>query len=301
MITILGPTATGKTKLAARLAAAIDAEIISADSRQVYKGMDIGTGKDLDDYVVNGRKIPYHLIDIVDPGYEYNVFEFQQDFLKCYREIRSGKKEVILCGGTGLYLEAIIKRYLLHPVPENPALRERLNEKGMDELIAELASKKGLHNVSDTTNRNRLLRALEIADFYERHPEKARERIPVIPNTVFGISLERKEIRNRITKRLKQRLDEGMVEEAQTLLDKGLEPGQLMFYGLEYKFLTKYIVGELSYEDMFEKLNTAIHQFAKRQTTWFRRMERKGIKIHWLPGHDTPEENVDRILEIIEK
>ncbi|MCF8235616.1 MAG: tRNA (adenosine(37)-N6)-dimethylallyltransferase MiaA [Bacteroidales bacterium] len=300
MITVLGPTATGKTKLAARLAAVIDAEIISADSRQVYKGMDIGTGKDLQDYMVEGREIPYHLIDIVDPGYEYNVFEFQQDFLKAYPEIRSRKKEVILCGGTGLYLEAIIKRYPLHHVPPNPDLREKLYKKAMNELIAELASKKGLHNVTDTTDRERLIRALEIAEFYERDPEKAKQRIPAIPNTTFGISLERKEIRERITKRLKQRLNEGMIEEAKTLLDAGLKPEQLMFYGLEYKFLTLYITGEISYDEMFKKLNTAIHQFAKRQMTWFRRMERKGVQIHWLPGQKPVEKNVDKILEIIQ-
>ncbi len=299
MITILGPTATGKTRLAAELAYRIDGEIISADSRQVYRGMDTGTGKDYKDYIVNGREIPFHLIDIVDPGYEYNVFEFQRDVLKNYQDIKKREKTVILCGGTGLYLESVIERYPLHQVPVDQGFRSGLNSKSMEELVEMLMEKHELHNVTDIKDRKRLIRALEIADYYEKHPAKSYERFPEIPNIIFGIQMDRKVIRDRITARLKERLQQGMVQEVKSLLKQYLQPEQLKYYGLEYKYLTQYVTGEMGYEEMFEKLNTAIHQFAKRQVTWFRRMEKKGIKINWLPGENSPDSNAKRITEII--
>lgn len=300
MITILGPTATGKTRLAAGLAYRIDGEIISADSRQVYRGMDIGTGKDIEDYNINGQEIPFHLIDIVDPGYEYNVFEFQRDFLKAYQEIIGRKKQVVLCGGSGLYLEAIIKRYPLHKVPEDKEFRKKLESVEMDELAKMLEVRQELHNITDITGRKRLIRALEIAEYYQNNPDKKSEKLPQIPNIIFGVFMERSLIRNRITKRLNDRLKHGMIKEVDDLLNKGLKPEQLMYYGLEYKFLTQYVMGMISYDEMFEKLNTAIHQFAKRQMTWFRRMERNGIRINWLNSEETVEKNTKKIIELVE-
>ncbi len=296
MITILGPTATGKTTFAAQLAYHLNGEIISADSRQVYKGMDLATGKDFGDYIVNDRQIPYHLVDIVEPGYEYNVYEFQRDFLKTYEDIIQRGQLPILCGGTGMYIESVLKGYKLINVPENKQLRESLTDLPPDELIARLREFKVPHNITDTEDSKRLIRAIEIQTYYKEHPEIDRS-FPQIKNTIFGIMLDREVIRKRITERLKQRLDSGMSGEVKKLLDKGLTPEQLKFYGLEYKYLTMYITGEINYDNMFRLLNTAIHQFAKRPVTWFRKMERSGYKIHWIDGNLSLEERVSSALE----
>ena len=296
MITILGPTATGKTRLAAHIAAKLNGEVISADSRQVYKGMDLGTGKDYDDYIVNGNKIPYFLIDIVDPGYEYNVYEYQSDFLKIYKNIISRQKLPVLCGGTGLYIEAVLKGYKLVKVPENNSLRKKLGKKDNDELIKMLSSFRPLHNVTDSKDKERLIRAIEIQNYYKENPDLISD-FPKIKNEIFGIYFDRNIIRRRITERLKARLERGMLDEVKNLLSKGITPEQLKFYGLEYKYITQYIIGELNYNDMFQKLNTAIHQFAKRQMTWFRRIERNGFKIHWINGNSDIEYKVNYIVE----
>ena len=297
LITILGPTASGKTSLAANLSAILNAEIISADSRQVYRGMDIGTGKDLKDYIVGKQKIPYHLIDIVDAGYEYNVFEYQKDFYKVFNEIRNRKKLPILCGGSGMYIESILNGYKLIQVPENKILRDQYEKTKTKELIKILSSYGSLHNISDTSDRKRLIRAIEIQEFKKTNKD-VQTKLPAINNIIFGISLERDEVRSRITKRLKARLSEGMIEEVKTLLKKGLTSEQLKFYGLEYKYLTAYINDELSYDEMFRQLNTAIHQFAKRQMTWFRRMEKKGFKINWIDGKLDLETKIRGVMEI---
>ncbi len=283
MVTILGATATGKTTLASYVAHAMDGEIISADSRQVYRGMDLGTGKDYDDYVVDGKKIPYHLVDFADPGYEYNVFEFRRDFLKAFGEIVSKKKVPVLCGGTGMYLEAVLSGYRLVEVPENKALRIALESKSLKELNQILAGYRKVHNTTDSTDLSRIIRAIEIEEYKKSHPRE-EEDFPEIKHYIFGLHFERSEIRQRITARLKQRLNQGMVDEVKHLLNKGLKPEQLTFYGLEYRYLTDYVIEKITYDEMFRLLNTAIHQFAKRQMTWFRRMEKKGFKIHWLDG-----------------
>ncbi len=285
IIVITGPTATGKTSIAARLAAEIDGEIISADSRQVYRQMDLGTGKDLDDYKVNGKKIPFHLIDIAEPGYEYNVFEFQRDFFNAYNNIKARGKMPILCGGTGMYIEAAISGYKLIEVPENNNLRNTLATKTDEELQIILSSMRKLHNTTDTSDRERLIRAIEIEQFYLDNQELASDMHKIQP-IVFAINKSRAEIRERITYRLKQRLDEGMVTEVESLLKNGVSPEKLKYYGLEYKFVTQYILGEITYEQMFSNLNTAIHQFAKRQMTWFRRMEKKGVNIIWVESYE---------------
>ncbi|MBS4013565.1 MAG: tRNA (adenosine(37)-N6)-dimethylallyltransferase MiaA [Bacteroidetes bacterium] len=285
LIVITGPTATGKTSIAARLAAEIEGEIISADSRQVYRKMDLGTGKDLDDYIVNGKKIPFHLIDIAEPGYEYNVFEFQRDFFDAFLDIKSRGKRPILCGGTGMYIEAAISEYKLIEVPENSDLRKTLLTKTDEELQNILVSMRKLHNTSDTSDRKRLIRAIEIEQYYSDNPQIPSET-PKINSIIFGINKPRDEVRERITKRLKQRLETGMIEEVELLLENGVTPEKLKYYGLEYKFLTQYILGEITYEQMFSQLNTAIHQFAKRQMTWFRRMEKKGFNIIWVESYE---------------
>ncbi|MCD4679116.1 MAG: tRNA (adenosine(37)-N6)-dimethylallyltransferase MiaA [Bacteroidales bacterium] len=296
MITILGPTAAGKTILATYLAYHLNGEIISADSRQVYKGMDLGTGKDYEDYIINGKKVKYHLVDIVEPGYEYNVYEFQRDFLKSYNKIIEDGAIPILCGGTGLYLEAVLKGYKLIEVPENNELRVELNLKQVEELIILLKSFGHLHNVSDINDKARIIRAIEIQQYHKEHKEII-EDFPKIKNVIFGVFYERKIIRDRITKRLKLRLNDGMIEEVKGLLNKGLIPEQLIFYGLEYKFITQYIIGQITYDEMFSLLNTAIHQFAKRQMTWFRKMERNGFKIHWIDGEKDIETKRDVVLQ----
>ncbi|WP_163707827.1 tRNA (adenosine(37)-N6)-dimethylallyltransferase MiaA [Mangrovibacterium lignilyticum] len=295
MLTILGPTASGKTTVATHAAQMLDGEVISADSRQVYRGMDLGTGKDLVDYIIDGKPIPYHLIDIVDAGYEYNVFEYQNDFLKAYEEVLSHGKFPVLCGGSGLYLESVLKNYKLIQVPLNDELRQRLADKKLDELTEILKTyKPDLHNVTDIVNEKRAIRAIEIEDYLVSHPEVDRS-MPDINSLVVGVKYDRLSRRKRITERLKQRLDEGMLDEVQLLLDKGLNPEQLTYYGLEYKHLTLHLTGELSFDEMFRGLETAIHQFAKRQMTWFRRMERQGTKIHWLDGYMPLSEKLEQI------
>ena len=280
-ITILGPTASGKTGVAVKLAAEIDAEIISADSRQVYRRMDLGTGKDLEDYCINGKNIPYHLIDIAEPGTKYNVYEYQKDFLQAYNDIRSRGKKVIVCGGTGLYLESVLRSYRLSPVPQNPELRENLSGKSLEELTHMLSQYKTLHNTTDVDSAQRAIRAIEIAEYYKHTPIDDRP-FPTLTSYVIGIDVDRETRRQRISARLKQRLDNGMVDEVKRLLAEGIPADDLIYYGLEYKFLTLYAIGKMSYEEMFRQLEIAIHQFAKRQMTWFRGMERRGIDIHWM-------------------
>lgn len=281
MITILGPTACGKTAFAAHLASNIGGEIISADSRQVYRAMDIGTGKDLDDYIVEGKKVPYHLIDIADAGEKYNVFRYQHDFLEAYNDIRSRNVVPILCGGTGLYIESVLRGYNLSPVPQNHALRASLEGKTLEELTDILKGYKTLHNTTDTDTVQRAIRAIEIEDYCAKIPLEDRY-FPEINSFVVGLDIERDLRREKITRRLKQRLDEGMVDEIRGLIEKGVSPDDLIYYGLEYKYLTLYVIGKMSYEEMVRLLEIAIHQFAKRQMTWFRGMERRGIEINWI-------------------
>ena len=285
LITILGPTACGKTSFATNLAYHLDAEIISADSRQVYRRMDIGTGKDLSEYTVQGKQIPYHLIDIVEPGYKYNVYEYQRDFLTAYEAIRSRGKRIILCGGTGLYLESILRGYRLSTVPQNLALRQALESKSLAELTTILRSYKALHNTTDVDTAQRAIRAIEIEEHYRQHTGAERP-FPTLHCLTLGLSIEREARRKRITKRLKQRLSAGMIEEVQALLASGVSPEDLIYYGLEYKYVTQHLQGRISKEELFHVLEIAIHQFAKRQMTWFRGMERRGITIHWFPTPD---------------
>ena len=300
LITILGPTASGKTSLAVALADRLHTEIISADSRQVYRRMNLGTGKDLADYEIGGHKIPYHLIDIVEPGYKYNVFEFQRDFLKAYEDIRGRGMLPVLCGGTGMYLESVLKGYRLLPVPENPELRERLSSKSLEELTSILASYKKLHNSTDVDTAKRAVRAIEIEEYYRSQPVEARE-FPVIRSLIVGVDIGREQRREKITRRLRQRLDEGMVEEVRSLLAEGIKPEDLIYYGLEYKYLTLYATGQMSYEKMSGQLETAIHQFAKRQMTWFRGMERRGFTIHWVDAALPVEEKLELIEDLLNK
>lgn len=291
LIAILGPTASGKTPFAAALASELNTEIISADSRQIYRGMDLGTGKDLADYTVNGRQIPYHLIDIADPGYKYNVFEYQRDFLKAYEAIKQKGCLPVLCGGTGMYLESVLKGYKLMPVPENTELRTRLADKSLDELAAILSQYKTLHNSTDVDTVKRAIRAIEIEEYYAANPVAERE-FPQLNSLIIGVDIDRELRREKITRRLKQRLEEGMVDEVRQLLAQGIPAEDLIYYGLEYKYLTLYAIGELNYEEMFSQLEIAIHQFAKRQMTWFRGMERRGFTIHWMDARWPMEEKI---------
>lgn len=316
MITILGPTASGKTSLAAALASHINgmdssmwsgdthgAEIISADSRQVYRGMDIGTGKDLEDYTVGGKLIPYHLIDICDAGTKYNLFQYQQDFYDAYQDITHRGVLPILCGGTGLYIESVLKGYHLSPVPQNPALRSSLEGKTLEELtdmLVDLKAKNGsnMHNRTDVDTAQRAIRAIEIETYNLEHPMPERE-LPAVDSLVIGVSIDRDARRDKITRRLKQRLENGMVEEIKGLLDRGIPAENLLYYGLEYKFITEYVIGKTSYEEMLRGLEIAIHQFAKRQMTWFRGMERRGFTIHWIDALQPMEQKVEQILELM--
>lgn len=298
LITILGPTASGKTPLAAALAYKLDTEIISGDSRQIYRRMDLGTGKDLGDYTVNGRQIPYHLIDIVEPGYKYNVFEYQHDFLNVYKEVTLKGKLPILCGGTGMYLESVLKGYKLLPVPENPGLRASLADKSLEELTRLLSAYKKLHNSTDVDTVKRAIRAIEIEEYYKQQPPEYRD-FPQIQSLIIGVDIDRELRREKISRRLKQRLDEGMVDEVKALLDSGIPSEDLIYYGLEYKYLTLYAIGELSFDEMFYQLETAIHQFAKRQMTWFRGMERRGFTIHWLDARLPMEDKVEEIINLL--
>ena len=306
MITILGPTASGKTPVAARLAMEIGGEVISADSRQVYRRMDIGTGKDLEDYMVSQRDgsfvIPYHLIDIREPGTKYNLFEYQQDFFDAYQDIRGRGKVPILCGGTGLYIEAVLKGYHLSPVPQNQELRDRLEGKTLAELtqmLTELKQKTGsnMHNTTDVDSCQRAIRAIEIETYNIEHPTPRRE-LPPVDSIIIGIDIDRELRREKITRRLKARLDEGMVDEVKALLDEGISPEDLIYYGLEYKFVTEYLMGKTSFDEMFTRLEIAIHQFAKRQMTWFRGMERRGFKINWIDATLPMDEKIERIKQL---
>jgi len=306
MITILGPTASGKTPVAARLAAEIGGEVISADSRQVYRRMDIGTGKDLADYTVSQRDssfvIPYHLIDIREPGTKYNLFEYQQDFFDVYQDIQSRGAVPILCGGTGLYIEAVLKGYHLSPVPQNQELRDSLEGKSLGELtqmLTELKAMTGsnMHNKTDVDSCQRAIRAIEIETYNLEHPTPRRE-LPAVDSLIIGISIDRELRREKITRRLKARLESGMVEEVKALLDEGIPAEDLIYYGLEYKFVTEYLTGQLTYDEMFQCLEIAIHQFAKRQMTWFRGMERRGFKINWIDATLPIEDKIETIMSL---
>ena len=298
MITILGPTASGKTPLAAALAKEIGGEIISADSRQVYRRMDIGTGKDLADY----DGVLYHLIDICEPGTKYNLFQYQQDFFDAYQDIKSRGVQPILCGGTGLYIEAVLKGYKLSPVPQNPELRASLEGKPLEaltQMLIDLKQKNGsnMHNTTDVDSCQRAIRAIEIETYNLEHPVPRRE-LPPVDSLIIGVNIDREERRGKITRRLKARLEEGMVDEVKALLDSGIPADDLIYYGLEYKFLTEYLIGKTTYDEMTERLEIAIHQFAKRQMTWFRGMERRGFTIHWIDAMQPMEEKVKEILRI---
>ena len=299
-ITILGPTASGKTPFATALALHLDAEIISADSRQIYRKMDLGTGKDLEDYTIDGKDIPYHLIDIVDAGYKYNVFEYQQDFINAYNDIKSRGKNVILCGGTGLYLEAVLKGYKRLPVPENKELRESLQDKTLEELTQMLQQYKELHNTTDVDTCKRAIRAIEIEEYYKSRPTE-ESYFPTLNSLVVGVDIDREKRRQKISKRLQTRLDEGMVDEVRSILNDGVAPEDLIYYGLEYKYLTQYVIGELSYDEMVNGLEIAIHQFAKRQMTWFRGMERRGFLINWVSADLSTEEKIKNVDSLLSK
>lgn len=303
LIAILGPTASGKTTLAAHLAARLCTEIISADSRQVYCRMDLGTGKDLADYEVEGQHIPYHLIDIAEPGTKYNVYQYQQDFIKAYNDITDRGMLPIVCGGSGLYIESVLRGYRMEDVPENKELRQRLEDKSLAELTEILQQYKSLHNTTDTDTAKRAIRAIEIADYYEQHglPQTSKGNQPLYHPLVIGVSINRELRREKISRRLRQRLEEGMVDEVRKLLAEGISDEDLIYYGLEYKFLTLYATGQLSYEDMINQLEIAIHQFAKRQMTWFRGMERRGVQIHWIEATLPMEEKMDVIIDLINK
>ncbi|MBQ4038208.1 MAG: tRNA (adenosine(37)-N6)-dimethylallyltransferase MiaA [Bacteroidaceae bacterium] len=297
LISVVGPTACGKTALAVAIARELGGEIISADSRQVYRGMDIGTGKDIAEYSEGGSPVPYHLIDIVDAGEKYNLFEFQKDFLYAYNDINARGALPIMCGGSGLYVESVLKGYRLIPVPENSELRARLEEKSLEELTEILASYKQLHNTTDVDTKKRAIRAIEIEEHYARTPEKERE-FPMLRSLLIGVDVDREVRRERISRRLRARIDEGMVEEVKQLLESGITPEQLIYYGLEYKFVTLYITGVMSLDDMVKGLETAIHQFAKRQMTWFRGMERRGLKINWIDASLPIDEKIHIIKEM---
>lgn len=303
MITILGPTASGKTSVAAALALRTGGEIISADSRQVYRRMDIGTGKDLADYTIGDVHIPYHLIDIAEPGTKYNLFQYQQDFHTAYNDIRSRGKLPILCGGTGLYIEAVLGGYSLSPVPQNQKLRDSLEGKSLDQLtqmLVQLKQKNGsnMHNRTDVDTAQRAIRAIEIETYNLEHPTPERQ-MPQVDSLVIGINIDRELRREKITRRLKARLEEGMCDEIRSLIDGGVNPDDLIYYGLEYKFVTEYVVGKTSYEEMFRQLEIAIHQFAKRQMTWFRGMERRGYTIHWIDAAQSMDEKVEAIMSLM--
>ncbi|MDU1891798.1 MAG: tRNA (adenosine(37)-N6)-dimethylallyltransferase MiaA [Dysgonomonas sp.] len=297
LITIIGPTASGKTNFACHLAYDMNAEIISGDSRQVYRSMDIGTGKDLGDYIINGKQIPYHLIDIKEAGEKYNIFEYQHDFHQVYENIKKRGILPILCGGSGLYIESVLRGYSLVNVPENKELRKKYESYALDDLTKILASYKALHNTTDIDTAQRAIRAIEIEEYKKSHPLEANE-FPPLNSLVIGVDIDRELRREKISKRLKSRLEEGMIEEIQSILDKGVAPEDLIYYGLEYKYVTLYLLKELSYQKMFSQLEIAIHQFAKRQMTWFRGMEKRGTKIHWIDAELPMEKKVEQVKEL---
>jgi len=298
LLTILGPTASGKTHFAVEVALALNGEILSGDSRQVYKGMDLGTGKDINEYSTEKGNIPYHLIDIAKAGEKYNVYRFQNDFFSAFDEIHKKNKFPILCGGTGMYIESILKGYKLINVPPDKEFRAWCDKQSYELLVEELKKYKDLHNTTDIDTKKRLIRALEIERFYSSHPEIDVE-LPKFDSLIIGVDIPREVRRERITKRLAARLEEGMIEEIRSLIEKGIAPEDLIYYGLEYKFVTQYVIGELSFEEMKDKLNIAIHQFAKRQMTWFRGMERRGITIHWVDGTEPRSIMVDKTVQLL--
>lgn len=300
LITIVGPTASGKTNFACHLAHSLDTEIISGDSRQVYKSMDIGTGKDLADYIVDGENIPYHLIDIREAGDKYNIFEYQSDFHQAYTDIKSRGKFPILCGGSGLYIESVLKGYSLVNVPENKELRKKYEKYSLPELTDILATFKNLHNTTDIDTAQRAIRAIEIEVYKREYPLEQNE-FPPLSSLVVGVDIDRELRREKISKRLKARLDEGMIEEVQNILNKGVGPDDLIYYGLEYKYVTLYLLKQLSYQEMFSQLEIAIHQFAKRQMTWFRGMEKRGTHIHWINASLPMNEKVEKVLGLLQK
>jgi len=300
LITILGPTASGKTDFACHLAYTLDTEIISGDSRQVYRSMDIGTGKDLDDYIVNGKNIPYHLIDICEAGEKYNIFEYQHDFHTVFTDIRRKGKLPVLCGGSGLYIESVLRGYSLVNVPENKELRKKYESHTLAELTVILASYKALHNTTDVDTAQRAIRAIEIEEYKKQHPLEQNE-FPPVKSLVVGVDIDRELRRRKITTRLKSRLEEGMIEEVQSILDRGVPPDNLIYYGLEYRYVTLYLLKQLSYNEMFSQLEIAIHQFAKRQMTWFRGMEKRGIHIYWIDATLPMEEKINKVIYLIEK
>lgn len=298
LITIIGPTASGKTTLACHLAYDLNTEIISGDSRQVYKSMDIGTGKDLADYTVNGAQIPYHIIDIREAGEKYNIFEYQHDFHNAYSEIKNKGRIPVLCGGSGLYIESVLKGYSLVNVPENKDLRKKYEEKSLEELTNILSGYRSLHNTTDVDTAQRAIRAIEIEEYKKQHPLEQNE-YPPLNSLIIGVNIDRELRREKISNRLRTRLNEGMIEEIQGILDKGVLPEDLIYYGLEYKYVTLYLLKQLSYEEMFTQLEIAIHQFAKRQMTWFRGMEKRGIHIRWIEATLPMKVKVEKILELI--
>ncbi|MBR5842106.1 MAG: tRNA (adenosine(37)-N6)-dimethylallyltransferase MiaA [Bacteroidaceae bacterium] len=298
LVTILGPTACGKTSLAVALAHRLQTAVISADSRQVYRSMDLGTGKDLGEYMYQGSEVPYRLIDIVDAGYKYNVFEYQRDFLKAFVELRAQGQLPVMCGGTGMYLESVLRGYRLVEVPENKELREALADKSLEELTTMLSGYKQLHNTTDVDTCKRAIRAIEIEEYYRVNDVNVRE-FPEIKSLTIGLDVSRELRRERITRRLHERLAEGMVDEVRGILASGVAPEDLIYYGLEYKYLTLYVIGELTYDEMVSQLEIAIHQFAKRQMTYFRGMERRGVPIHWLDASLSTEEKVEAIVRMI--
>lgn len=295
LITIVGPTASGKTSIACNLACRIGSEIISGDSRQVYRGMDIGTGKDLSDYVVEGVQIPYHLIDICEAGERYNLFEFQQDFHEAYNDIKGRGIMPILCGGSGLYVESVLRGYSLPNVPVNNELRKKYESFSLSELTEILKNYRELHNTTDTENKRRAIRAIEIEE-YKKINLVDNKNYSALNSLIIGVAIDRELRRERISNRLRSRLQEGMIDEVQTILDKGVKAEDLIYYGLEYKFVTQYVIGEIPYNEMFEKLEIAIHQFAKRQMTWFRGMEKRGLKIHWIDSQLPMDEKMETII-----
>jgi tRNA dimethylallyltransferase len=299
LVVITGPTATGKTAVASAVAAELKGEVISADSRQVYRRMDIGTGKDYGDYIVGGRQIPVHLIDIVEPGYRYNVFEYQRDFLKVYSDMKSRNVFPVVCGGSGMYVDSVVTGYRLIEVPPDPVFREEMNSKTMEELTGLLKSYKTLHNKTDIDSKKRVIRALEIEKYYLLAGEGA-VKLPSVKPLIAGIYLDRENRRKRISERLEYRLKNGMIDEVRKLLDDGIDSETLIYYGLEYKYITRFLMGEITCEEMMAGLETAIHRYAKRQMTWFRGMERKGIKIHWIDGLLQTSEKVSRVINLLE-
>ena len=299
LLIVTGPTASGKTSLAVAVAKSIDGEIISADSRQVYRGMNIGTGKDYDDYIFDGTPVPCHLIDIADPGYKYNVFEYQRDFIRVYASLRERKVFPVVCGGSGMYTDSIISGYKMVEVPPDSGFRSNLEKKPMKELIDILSTYKKLHNTTDSDTKKRVIRAIEIEHF-NKNRAKTISRFPKIRSLVVGILPDRDSRRKNISNRLRQRLDAGMVEEVRHLIEQGVEADILIYYGLEYKFITLYLTGKMTYDDMVKDLEIAIHQFAKRQMTWFRGMERRGVKINWLDGKLSFEEKISRVMQLLD-